>query len=125
MIWLLAHSLPPPLPSVSSTSDTQKTEKESQLPDGGGGSKGRSRTIYDSKKAWSSINYSILSGYVEAPGVHSVFLRKQRIASTICGSYKTFAQSYYARVKSMLKTESILTTVLENRFYYRLIIKCK
>jgi hypothetical protein len=63
MIWLL----PPPLPhllSLSSTGDTQ-TDKEIQHADrrgDGGGAKS-----YDRKKAWSSINHSILSSDAERP----------------------------------------------------------
>ncbi len=42
MIWLLAHPLSSPLPSVSSTGDTQhrKTEKERLVTDGRGGEGG-------------------------------------------------------------------------------------
>jgi hypothetical protein len=58
----LAHT-PPPLPLVSSTSDTQwKTEKEKQLAEGSGGREwGRCQTIYYGEKAWSSIKHSTLS----------------------------------------------------------------
>jgi hypothetical protein len=45
-------------PSVSSTSDTQKTEKERQLDDGRGG--GRGAKSYDGEKTF--INHLILSG---------------------------------------------------------------
>ncbi len=38
----------------------RKTEKEKQLADGGGGGV-RGAELYDRKKAWSSINHSILS----------------------------------------------------------------
>jgi hypothetical protein len=42
MIWLLS----PPLPSVSSTGETQETEKERQLADGGGGGYKEMSSIY-------------------------------------------------------------------------------
>jgi hypothetical protein len=54
---------PPLLPSVSSTADTQK---EIQVPDGRGG-RGWTKS-YDGKKAWSSINHSILSGIFPGRG---------------------------------------------------------
>ncbi len=52
-----------PLPSVSSTGDTQKIEKERQLAHWKGGEGGgRGADSYDRKKACPSINHSILSG---------------------------------------------------------------
>ncbi len=54
---------PPPVPSVSSN----KPQNERQLADGRGGrGGGQGAESYDSKKAWSSINHSILSdaGYI-------------------------------------------------------------
>jgi hypothetical protein len=60
MIRLHDHPLPPPLPSVSGTSDTRKTEKKSQLADGREVRKGEGGR--GAEKAWPSINDSILSG---------------------------------------------------------------
>jgi hypothetical protein len=60
MICLLTPP-PLPLPSVSSTGDTQESEKERQFADwreGGGGQVAKS---YNGEKAWSSINPSILT----------------------------------------------------------------
>jgi hypothetical protein len=68
MIWLRPHTLPPPLPSGSwfsysvflcVASQAYRGEEE-----GGGGAKS-----YDDEKAWSSTNYSILSGVGEWQGV--------------------------------------------------------
>ncbi len=57
LIWFIAHPLPPPpLPSESLTNDTQD-EKERQL------AHGRGARSFDRKKAWSSINRSILSAF--------------------------------------------------------------
>jgi hypothetical protein len=67
MIWLLTRSPPPPPSSIRSTGDTQeeRTEKDSerQLADGKnwGGDSGGAISYDDGEKAWSSINYSILS----------------------------------------------------------------
>jgi hypothetical protein len=62
MIWLLAHPFPP-LPSESSTGDKQEDrERETSCwREGGEGWGGRGAESYDRKKAWSSINHSILS----------------------------------------------------------------
>ncbi len=49
----------PPLPSVSRPATHRKTDKDRQLADGSEG--GRGAESYDRKKAWSSINHSILS----------------------------------------------------------------
>jgi hypothetical protein len=58
LIWFLAY--PHPFP-VSATHT--KTEKERQLADGREGDKGCRQAVesYERKKAWASINYSILS----------------------------------------------------------------
>jgi hypothetical protein len=47
-------------PSVRSTGDTQKAEKERQHADGRGCGDGTE--LFDRKRAWSSINHRILSG---------------------------------------------------------------
>ncbi len=60
----LAPSPPGPSPLVSSTGDTQedwKRETTCSRERGEGG--GRGAESYDRKKAWSSINHSMLSGY--------------------------------------------------------------
>jgi hypothetical protein len=82
------YDLPPsPLsPSVSSTGDTQETEKEGQFDDTKGGKKGfgGGAKSYDRKKAWSSINHSIFS----APAVSTPFFNgraKNRLIMHISG----------------------------------------
>jgi hypothetical protein len=50
----------PPLPSVSSTGDTQE--------DGRAGGSGRGAESYVCKEAWSSISHSILSGLGQVVG---------------------------------------------------------
>ena len=63
MIWLLAYPLPP-LPSVSSTDDSLEdrgnllTGEKKRGKRGGQGEK----LNHNRKKAWSSINHSVLSG---------------------------------------------------------------
>ncbi len=60
---LCAHPLPPPLPPVRSTRDTQEDwEREHNLLTGERGEGWGGAEWYDRKKAWSSINHSILSG---------------------------------------------------------------
>jgi hypothetical protein len=55
------HPFPPPLPSVSWTSDTEKTEKESQRADG----RDRKRRRWAwSRESLALYKYSILSGAV-------------------------------------------------------------
>jgi hypothetical protein len=62
IIWLLPQPLPP-LPSERPTGDRQEDLERETIADtgeevgGGGGAKS-----YDGEKAWSSVNYSILSG---------------------------------------------------------------
>jgi hypothetical protein len=57
--WHNLVPLPHPLPSVSSTGDTEKTRP---LPYGrGGGGGGGGAKSRDSKKAWSSISHATLS----------------------------------------------------------------
>jgi hypothetical protein len=62
VIWLLAH----PLSSVSSNDDTQEDLEEkitcSRSHGRGWKGGGRGDESYDLKKAWSSINHSILFG---------------------------------------------------------------
>jgi hypothetical protein len=58
MIQLLAHSLPRS-PVRASPATHRKTEKEKQVADGRGGWQGAES--YDSMKALSSMNHSILS----------------------------------------------------------------
>ncbi len=70
MIWFLAHPLPPHLPSVSSIGDTQEDwERETTCcGERGVGGSGRGAELYDHrKKAWPSINHSILSGFDDSP----------------------------------------------------------
>ncbi len=72
MIWLLAQPSPPH-PSVSSTGDTQEDwERETTCwrETGGRGWEGKVAKLYDRKKAWPSINYSILSDVFS--GTHSL-----------------------------------------------------
>ncbi len=56
-------SPPPPLPSISSTGETQEDRKieRGNLPTGEGEGGGRGAIWYNHKKAWASINHSILS----------------------------------------------------------------
>ncbi len=64
MIWLLPRPLPPSLPSVNSTCDTQEDwERETTCWRERGKEWGLSwgAKSYDGEKAWSSINHSILS----------------------------------------------------------------
>jgi hypothetical protein len=60
IIFLQSHTLvtsKPPLPSLSSTG-----KRDNFLPgEGGGEESGRGAESYDRKKAWSSVNNSILS----------------------------------------------------------------
>jgi hypothetical protein len=65
MIWLLAHPLPP-LPSVTSTGDTLR--KRGNLLTG---RVGEELNYATRKKAWSSINHSVLS---ERKGQHVFFI---------------------------------------------------
>jgi hypothetical protein len=61
MIRLLTHPLHP-LPSVSSTVDPQEDRKRDLADEKGGREEGWARSrIIRSKKAWSSINHSILT----------------------------------------------------------------
>jgi hypothetical protein len=60
MIWLLGHPLPPSLVSKLGRRHTGRLRKRDNLADGRGG--GRGAESSDRKKAWSSINPSILSG---------------------------------------------------------------
>jgi hypothetical protein len=58
------HPLYPPLPLVNGY-----RKKERQLARGGGGVEGGGRAAgpYDRKKAWSSVNHSILAGNYSKP----------------------------------------------------------
>ncbi len=71
VIWFGSSPTPsPPLPSVSSTGDTQEDwEKiDNLLPgEGGGEGCGRRAESYDRKTVWSSVKHSILSGIKSAP----------------------------------------------------------
>jgi hypothetical protein len=60
VVWFTSWPTPSsPLPSVISTSDTQKDWKERQLADGRGGEGGQQGT-----ESYNSINHSILSGFL-------------------------------------------------------------
>jgi hypothetical protein len=66
LIWLL---LPPPLPSVISTGDTQEDCDRETTCCGERGSLGAGAKSHDGEKAWSSIKHFILSG-VDEPRIH-------------------------------------------------------
>jgi hypothetical protein len=54
---------PPPLPAEALPATLIHAEKERQVAEGkGGGGSVRGVESYDRKKAWSSINHSVLSG---------------------------------------------------------------
>jgi hypothetical protein len=61
MFWLLPHPFPL-LPAVSTTAKHRKTENVRQLADIRGGGGGVGAKSFDGKKAWPSINSSILFG---------------------------------------------------------------
>ncbi len=90
--WLIYRGLgfhllllaPPPLPSVSSTGDTQE-EWEWE------GGRGRGVKSYDGKKAWSSINHSILSDcdppFSNTVHIHYVCLHVALIKHAVCSTF--------------------------------------
>ncbi len=64
-VWLYAQPLPPPLPSVSLTGDTQETEKEWQLAGSRSGEgSGRGAESYGPQKTSISLNHSLLSASI-------------------------------------------------------------
>jgi hypothetical protein len=72
-----------PLPSVSSATH-RKTGKERQLSAGRRGEEGgRGAELYNRKKAWSSINHSILSGIRANIGV-PIFEMRKSVHVSVC-----------------------------------------
>jgi hypothetical protein len=83
MIWLHAYPSPPPR-SVSRPATHMKTKKERQLADGRGGGGGgyggeQGAESYDRKKAWYSVNHSILYALIPSLSgyLHMVWERRK------------------------------------------------
>ncbi len=85
MIWLLFHPLSPSTVNRRDRRHTGKTEKEWQVADGRGGG----AESYDRKKAWSSINHSILSGLYNTMRKHCINHKRATLtpASLIPATY--------------------------------------
>jgi hypothetical protein len=83
MIWLLAHPLPR---QYARPATYRKAEKERQLADERGGGVGGAKS-YGGEKAWSSINYSILSeadppAKLERKGLNVIFFDRPWFLTT-------------------------------------------
>ncbi len=87
VVWLGSSPTPfPPITSVSSNSDTQEDwERETTCSGetGLGGEGGGWAKSYDSKKAWSSINHSMLSGHNKPTSPHTNIGTERGVKNTI------------------------------------------
>ncbi len=123
--WFLAQSLP--VPSVSSTGDTQEDwERETICWQERGEGGGREAESYDRKKAWSSINHSILSGWKEPCGILScLHALVQELMAFFCRLLMLFCISYssfFTHDRSLYTTQTLAQSCIPHYPSYLLLL---